>query len=77
MTQHTQRIEGGFVTYSTVDAEFEFEGKITYMEVHRYCGPMFYTLDEKGIEVCISADDSPRYDPLWEVYNNWTKESKD
>lgn len=51
MTQHTERFGNGFVTYSTVDAEFQFEGKLTYMEFHNYCGPMFYTkLSEEEYE---------------------------
>lgn len=63
--------DGTVITYNTVDMEFEFEGKTTYMEVHKFYGPTFYTLDEDGGEQWIDADDQPRYDSLWEVYEDW------
>ena len=71
MTQHTERFGDGFVTYSTVDAEFQFEGKLTYMEVHHYCGPSFYTLDKNECEQWIYPDDDPKWNPLWKEYEDW------
>ena len=71
MSQHTVSIPNGKVTFSSVDLEFLFEGKETYMEMHRYCGPSFYTLDEDEMEVWLEPDDSPRWDSLWEEFQKW------
>lgn len=71
MTQHTERLPNGFITYSTVDAVFMFEGKKTFMEVHHYCGPTFYTLDENECEVWLEPDDTIRWKDLWKVYTDW------
>lgn len=85
MTQHTMNIGNGYVTYSTVDLVFEFEGRECFMEFHRYCGPFFYwERSDEEIEdhynrtgKCLSkeeeipADDSPRFDPLWDAFNEW------
>ncbi|UUW39895.1 hypothetical protein VP14_208 [Vibrio phage VPMCC14] len=83
--QHTIKIPNGILHYSTVDLEFEFEGRTCYMEFHHYCGPMFYwkrsedeidkLYEETGKlfseEEEIFADDSQRFDKLWEEFNNW------
>lgn len=90
MTQHKVYTGNGYVTYSTVDLVFEFEGKECFMEFHRYCGPFFYfkrsqeEMDEVynttgkilSEEIMIEADDSPRYDKLWDAFNKWM-ETKD
>ena len=69
---------GGFIETSEVDLEFTFEGKTTYMEFHRYCGPSFYTLETKSDEHgeweeenWIYPDDSERYSGLWEAFYEW------
>lgn len=78
MTQHAMKIPQGILHYSSVDLEFEFEGKHTYMEFHHYCGPSFYTMktveDKYGSweeEVWIYPDDSEQYDTLWEEFYKW------
>lgn len=71
MTQHAMRIPNGILHYNTVDLEFEFEGKHTYMEFHRYSGPSFYTLKSDGYEDWLHPDDSPRYEKLWEIFYEW------
>ena len=85
MAQHVMKIPDGFLHYSTVDLEFEFEGKPCCMEFHRYCGPFFYwkrsedeiekLFEETGKwfseEEEIFADDSPRFEKLWQEFNNW------
>lgn len=76
MTQHTESIPSGFITYSTVDKEFQFKGVTTYMEVHNYCGPSFYTLDDNEYEVWLEPDDSPEWNTLWKVYEDWHTETK-
>lgn len=71
MTQHVMKIPNGILHYSTVDLEFELEGKPTYMEFHHYCGPSFYHLNIHGEEDFIYPDDSPRYEKLWEIFSEW------
>jgi hypothetical protein len=62
---------GGFMEISEVDLEFIFEGKKTYMEFHRYCGPSFYTLKPDGYEDWIYPDDTSRFTLLWEEFYKW------
>ncbi|CAM0109577.1 hypothetical protein VPH5P1C_0111 [Vibrio phage 5P1c] len=64
-------VGGGFMEISEVDLEFEFEGKSTYMEFHRHCGPSFYHVNIHGEENWIYPDDSERYSTLWESFYNW------
>lgn len=85
MTQHTICISGGILHYSTVDLEFEFEGKPCFMEFHYYCGPFFYwkrseedrdkIYEETGKYLSeedeFYPDESPRYDTLWKTFYEW------
>lgn len=77
MTQHVLRTPQGFIHYSTVDLEFEFEGKSTCMEFHHYCGPSFYHLNVHGEEEFIYPDEDKRWDALWETFDNWYQDNKD
>ena len=76
MTQETIRIPNGILTLSHVDKVFQYEGKETFMEVHHYCGPTFYTLDEDGGEVWLEPDDNPKWNSLWKVYEDWFFETE-
>ena len=71
MTQETIRVPNGILTLSHVDKTFMYEGKETFMEVHPYCGPTFYILDKDGCEVWLDADDDPKWNPVWKVYEDW------
>lgn len=77
MTQHVLRVPQGFIHYSTVDLEFEFEGKPTCMEYHHYCGPNFYHLGDNGEEEFIYPDEDKRWDELWETFDTWYQEHKE
>jgi len=68
--QHTARVLGAIVHYSTTDAVFRaIDGRPIAMEFHRYCGPFFsIEFDDWNY---MPKEDSPEWDSLWNQFYGW------